>query len=757
MHNGGWRGLSTFSFDEEASVAMNEEKEGETKYKRNEEDVMKSARYEDIFVPEEREDSQFKIMDEPQNMQNWELWIDLMKVQEQTYGIQGIASVFLKIQEEGLDIPTEGRAADALWSKVLSAGLDGGLDLMMVVEYAKGLEKRSGKHWDKLYVTIVTAGLRSNVALALDWHQVLKDIFELQPAAYGELLHSCIEYESLEVFSQIYGGCNSSLYGTIIPILCKRGLFDTAFDWHFKLLSASDLPVLLEDIESLLLHYARRDEEMFGKLTTSVLTSKAIKIQRPLQKFLQSQRRISKEVADRQLRLAAQSTYKAPLSDTFCARLFATRFFRVDSVIIGLQTMGLESLGPLSVREIVVRNDCDITAIFRHFDRLRDAGIALGLSDYIILIRRAMIANKRWLLQSIMDFDAHPETYKDYGLQEKIFTKYLAVNDVVGMERTLAILTLHNANDSFESRRINIILRASMRLRQRAKMTSLLAQMNAASIPLEPASSRTMRVTLLNKRRTGKVDVIDETLQNIDLHVNVMRKTLEGGRCVPITSWKEILRRLGMAGRLAECKSLVLWLAEFYMKHPELGMDRTMSSWGAREDGESISEPTYDLSLPNGDVWMGTKSLNPIYQLEQLFTTSAQHAFIAWGFQQEAKQQYSWLVMHDSAEEPIYTWGLVLLRQLRDRGVKVSDKVVSHYCEQRLRTLFNDNFVSHRYVNRSSQRFLKQEQMKTGTPKIRSFAIYFQAMEKAWGQKPFSLPPALQIRLDRLRLDQPDR
>ncbi|KAL9104596.1 MAG: hypothetical protein Q9163_000461 [Psora crenata] len=709
------------------------------------------------------------LVDDELHSRDWRLWLELLQFKQRHYGQEGVKLIFEQMIQRDLELCTDGHEAQALWHRFIQAGAEDTALLEQVVRYASRLLNGTGKSWPRLYVTVMTLIMTHSLPTIMYWHTRLKQDFPPTFEDYQKLFHISMDSGSTEDFAQVYEDYPvRPMYASIVPKLCNARMYEQAFSWHFTLLGAKDLPMEFLAIEPLLFHYAQlRDDRSVEAVVTSVLEN-STKIKAPLRKFVSDSKVISRKIMYRQLG-EIHGIAPKEFTDQFCARLFATKIFSVDTIINGLDIMGLQSIGHESLREIVSRDDCECSAICRHLDRLREAGIMLNTSKYSTIVRQAAQDNRRWLLRSIVECDAHPDTFEDINLQEELLTMYLDRGDNVQMERTLAILTTDVTRDTLEMQRFNFILRGHIRLCNKDKVISMLEKMKALSIPLTPRSSRHFRVHWLSRRRVGKTGCIHLTLRDLALIINVMKQTLETGAAIPPEAWREILRRLGMTGQLMEFRSLALWLADWYASMPPatnsvIALQRSFHRIiEHKKRGITAPEPsqqhtsvvsassipgsapglrsglTFEPAIP---TWSNnTKSRRQGNPLNQLFTKSSQQAMIAWAFQEEAKRPPSSLTdSYRRQSHPNWAWGLLLLRQLRERGVQINKQVVAKACRLRLMQLFGTGVQSKRAVNRTARR-LNDMRRRAGEPEAQ-YGTYIRAMESIWGQDLFTKFPS---------------
>ena len=665
-----------------------------------------------------------RLVDDPSHTQDWDLWLELIIFRRRHHGAEGTMAMYKEIFRRDLRLPTLGVVADQLWGLLIRAGYYEPGFLEEIVTYAIQLKRSTGRSWPGMYHGIVSIAFKKDPGSAYRWHMKLREDFRPSLGDYKKIFTLSLDRGSSAHFRDLYKDMPLvGMYRTVIWQFCKLQMYDEALKWHDLLYDAQDYPAKLTDIKPLLDHLAYiADGPRLERIVTALAKVK-VGFSEASENRIPRDAVISPEIMNRQLG-EVHGIGPKHLSDSFCARLFATRFFSVDTIISGLHIMAVEVIGPLSFREIALRDNCDPGAICDHISALKTAGISLDNSLFCTLVRSLAVENKRQLLQSVVTCDLHPDTFTDFDLQERLLAQYYDEKDLRQMDRTLSILTTGCSVKDLQMVRMNLILRCQITLRKRDKVLATLGQLKHMDIPLTARSSRHLRVCWLSRRQVGRG--ANET-RELAILIKASQMTMESGSFVPIISWREILRRLGMAGLLIEFENLALWLVDWY------------------------SSPAAKAALPNrvllsrhsGQALIGghtspkrSSKRDPQRLLSALFTTSAQHAIVAWGFQHIVKsQRNSRRVQRSSPVEDAppfhWTWGLQLLYKLRERGVRIEKRQVARICRHRLNTLFGPG-LSKRNINRRAR--LEQRNHQSYTENV-----YIRKMEAIWGKNLFRI------------------
>ena len=671
-----------------------------------------------------------RLIDDASYAQDWGLWMELLSFRRRHYGAKGTIDLYKEIIRRDLLMPTDGILATQLWDLLIRAGFYYPELLERTIIYAARLKGDAGQSWADLYYLIISLALKKLPDSAYTWHVKLRDEFPPTLKDYLRIFELSLRHGRLSHFSTLYKDMPLiGMYKTVIPLLCTSEMYAEALHWHKLLCETGDIPTQPSDIQPLLDYLIWIGDKVLFEQVIRQLPVAKFAISNVADHSVQRNPMISREIMNEQL---GEIHGIAPirLSDSFCARLFATRMFPVDALIKGLHMMATETIGPLSLREIALRENCDTGAICQHIDSLRATGISLGNSTYCTLIRNWAMENRCEILQSLVYCDLHPDTFADVNLQERLLAQYYDENDPVKIERTLAVLTTGYSESNLQHVRTNLIFRCQITLGMREKVLATLEEMKRMSITVTPRSSRHLRIHWLSRRQVGRRAW---RTQELSILVQVKQMAMQSGRPVPTIAWREILRRLGMAGRLIEFETLALWLVSWYSRPVTNAAHRRRVMLSDRHGQAPIQGHTPQRG-PQTDYFQRS--------LGTLFTIAAQQAIVAWGFQHSVppreptrkRQQTSTTEVGPSQPGSTssihWTWGLHLLHKLKEHGLPVHQGVVARACRQRLYVLFGEGSSVHK-INRLSRAKAVSES--------HSIEMYIEKMKEIWGDDLFRI------------------
>lgn len=669
-----------------------------------------------------------RLIDNENYATDWTLWLELVRSRNRRDGLQGAQTIYRDIFRRGLQLPTNTDMGDELWDLLLQGGFEDREWMQEIISYALHVKRTTGQAWVRLYGSIVGHALRSDERLVIGWHRGLKDDFPPSVEDYRYLFKASLSGNNVSRFMHLYRDLPIiGMYATVVPELCKLQRYKEARSWHNLLCIQKDFPRDIKDIKPLLNHFALSGNEGHIEQIMKRLDynqDRQSSIMNIVRKYVGEKEIISREFMNIKLG-ELHGVEPKHLGDDFCARLFATKLIGVTTIISGLQMMGVESIGPLSLREIASRADCDTRAVCQHLDRLKDAGIPPEDSTFSTVLERMAREDQHSILRSVVECDLHPDTFEDFNVQEKLLAEYYEKNEQLQFQRTLAILTCRCTTQTQRDMwRANLTLRAHTRLGSVEKVHSIMNEMQRKNIVLSTKSSQYMRIKWLSKRNRGHAA---HDTDELSVLIKASQMSMQSGQYVPIIAWREIQRRLGMAGRLLEFENLTLWLADYF-----LGI--TAPSSLQNQDLPPITD-----KVPYRAAQELSRNTNPFSHLKVLlFHNAAQQAMVTWGFLHEVRigpynSRRQRRLRRTATHRPNWKWGLKLLKTLRERGVPIQTNAVARICRIRLDTLFGRG-VSNRPINREAK-WVNDQRARASHRFWKAY--YIREMEAIWGDDLF--------------------
>ncbi|KAI4100054.1 MAG: hypothetical protein L6R37_005694 [Teloschistes peruensis] len=661
--------------------------------------------------PSDRENVLWGILDGYDFRNDFDVWFCLAHFRRRTRGTEGIRLVWHAILERGVDLPVAGESANGLWNQILELGFDDAEVLKEIFIYARKLKEDHGRVWPTLYIAVMGHHIRAVPNRVWLCHTRLQKHFPPSNEQIRQLLALAIYDDELrQVFLSMHKDFPfARIYDDAIPELCKQGLLSTAVSWHRKLFKRGDLPSNPKSAEPVLQHLACVGDKArlmeYSRLMAAAGISSKKETERPIESPSTMADKVPRNQVFEMVRVPNPNTQ---FSDHFYARLFATRAFSINTIISALVFLNTIQIGPLSLREMAARELSHIpfhVALRHRLDQLKESGIVIGRSAFSDVVHRLVEERNDHLLRSVITCDLHSDTFEDEELQESLLPCYQQQRDTTAFNRTLAILTARLPNRdtrNLKTKRWNLILRSSLTRQKLQDVQRVLEKMKELQIQVEPRSTAYMSKALLSRRQVGRRPA---NTKELNLLIRMWQDALRAGAAVPPDAWKEILRRLGMSGRLITFERLALWLAAWYSSTAFQASQKPMLHQVEQTAGLLLSPGSADH-----------KASSPFHASRAIFPPSLLQGIVAWGFQHQHANHDRRLNHHT---RPTWTWGLLLLRKLRDCNVYVHQEVVSKAFKLRLLDRFGCE-RSRRKLNRSNKfrNTLSPEQYITMAKKI---------------------------------------
>ena len=616
------------------------------------------------------------------------LWKELFIFRRRFYGSIGAKMIWNEFRS--LPDPTERDTYhnQELWESFLELGLQDLEVLDQLVDYVAMMYRARNlipTNHLSFYCTVMGHILRHNPNDASHFHNRLGP---LGPSIKQlvTLTRTLGDFEpgirALQSLSNTISSKN--IYNLIVPGLCKHGFFKAASLWHHFLLKKKDLP-LNQNVAMPLIKYlqATQNEEQARQVVEGMIEA-GVPVQgmQPL-----------------------EPNYYNPtmkFSDQFCARLFATKFFTIETIINGLNMAQVKTIGPLAMREILLRtskdNVCDSHLVLQYLELLSASGISIGASTFCCLVSKVARKGDSRLLNEIAICDQHPDVFDDGELQESLLVHYQRMGDVRQAERTLAICTFHEWEKSIPIARGNVLLRAALTRGDHDEMQVLLTEMVAQGCPVDRKSRSHMFQCIV--LRNASLRLITMSVYKL---VNIWKRLLVCGNTIDPAEWLETFKILGKFRLLEEFEELALWLVQWYSKgkFKDLQVDTRSLSPRTKEHSPSKLEDVYSVLFPDTTAYATI-----IRGFQSASSTKAKNIKIKM-----MEQETTSLTEHQSL------WGLRFLVKLRELGVPVETRTVYRACRMGLIFIFGP-----------------------GRPvrPIAGLKDYVLAMQKIWGPELFS-------------------
>lgn len=286
-----------------------------------------------------------------------QFWEEQYLSRRRQHGPNGVRAVWNAFKKLPMDKSPNIYSTQQLWQGFVELALKEREVLRELVRYVKDFHEKRGVKPNgnpSLYCLLIGHALRHQAEDAYPLHG---DLIFLQPNQ-GQL---CDFVESLgdnePGLSRFMEFCMElpsfkDMYGSMIPRLCEREMHNVALRWHYFLIERGNVPTTVEVSQPFLDYLSASGKKDEAAQMEKEITSEKVGASGYTLAFdaCPGVRDLVRELDEK-----AGICGKAPIkiSDEFCARLFATKFFSVFTIINGLQMLRVRTLGPLALREML--------------------------------------------------------------------------------------------------------------------------------------------------------------------------------------------------------------------------------------------------------------------------------------------------------------------------------------------------------------------------------------------------------------------
>jgi len=648
---------------------------------------------------------------------------------EKLFGVSGVLQVWMDRSNYSIDLPTTYTPyADFLWGTFIKVP-----DLVpSVIHHAAELYHKTGDVYPHLYELCMGYWLPQDrhAQDAIQYHNQLRHRLGLRQfplrylACQGRQSFTIRTYETLlEVYK---ASSERDVYDEIVPVLYAKGYTAMARSWHTACVERGDLP-------------SRRTATypMVQRLMAEGATSRNHKNRLIGKMVNRLQSRQPEMNEDLVRRLRGRDIAPVRLEDSFCAKMFATRALPIDSVIKGLNMIGVNEIGPLAVQAMAVNVD-PITELHGKFEDLKAAGIALQGCVFSLALEKFAMEAKFVLVKSMLQSDQHPEVYDDMKLQKELLDCYVSQKDWPQAHRTISILTLFHNDPAVEG--WNMLLQAQLISLHLHDAMETLQSMRNEGVRVSGSSLKMIKSCLRPRHRARQPVQQGKPFDDLRFVTRSFITILEGGLAwIPPLTWREVLRRYGMVGRFRELQRLVYWLLGWYApRHGTTFKNVPIPSF-QRSAAERLAI-TYPEHKHYWNYQPAHKTDDSRHPIHMLFPHGFQQGLIVWGFRAGilpharleqnmlsyvgAKKRVRKRLLREGAIKHLHwTTGLQTLAQLRDYGAFVDLVTVYSALEMMYTVLFGHgwsavraNRIMRQVHNVSHDEFVREINRVWGTP-----------------------------------------
>lgn len=666
-----------------------------------------------------------------------EAWSKQLQQKFRSRGQAGVAESWQDLKDRKLDLPIIGSNAHSIWSTLVA-----NLNLWEeIFAYAVDLRKTRGQTYENLYRLILGRILRTGGRGVVKWHERFQKEYVIPSHGLRDLVPDAVSTpDSLRAFWLIFIRSHKTsycIYDTLITALLQRQWYEEARRWNRILIKHDDKPSKAWKTWPMPKHLEKNLEAVGIQPVTTDVLSMVSDNPIPTPSNPTGGRyggaatsALPFDRADMSVALGKHlGVGPKEMSDEFCARIFATKAFSLDTIIKGLNLIAKTRIGPLAFREMAIRAGSP-EEILNKVETLRSAGISLTPCTFSKAIVKLASQKQEELLNGLLLSDQHPEVLEDADLQTKILSECIDTRDWRGAHRTLALLTLFHEKPRVKA--WNLLLRHYARRRDFSNVLRTSRDMMDSKIEINSNTLNIIWTSCIPKRRLGHRSPTEPggALNALDFVTDLWFRIFDSGAYLHPTRWREILKRYGMEGRLDDLRIICFKLLERYSNRrptvelsalaqlksktkkaittpppAELLSSQTnplrelfrpalqyaIVSWGFKKGLQRITDiywATVQETVESGLKWDGGNYFDPICENTRYFDTTDRHMRPVF-FPNSSALPFAYLKQPLSDQS--FVCGLLLVEELAKRGVSVQVALVRKAVKDRLWQLYSLN------------------------------------------------------------------
>lgn len=641
-----------------------------------------------------------RLIDQPGNESDIELWSCLLEFCHRWMGRDGVIMIWQAVSKRRNLYQVDGALAHAFWSIILSAAVTSDGFLREVISYGEWLLENHGTPWPQLYTTVITFMLSNRPrAEVLRWHVTLSPSFGPGEVEFVDMMKQFItdpDPEMQETVQLLYSwSTHRKLYDVLIPHLYEKGHARLAAQWRRLLIDHGDSPASLAArpfLRYLGAYYpqtrlAEEELSIAGLVLQGQEGSKDGAVH-----SLHAEAAINGQNLSYLVNRVHGETFgirEKSYNDKLGSKWFASTWVPLEFAINVIYTMGINSIGPLSLQSIALR-ESNAQGVLHRMDQLRQLKIQLPGTNYVAAIRHYATVGDDEALQELLHCDIHPDIFDDEMAQKQLGTHCLNTEDwgtyQLLLKTRLAVIS-HSASASSDK-----VLQSCARQGNGPMALALLQGMSSRNLQPAPVTSHMLSSFVL--QNLSPHAEARNVRQHVDLQVALCRQ-LSTTRFPPaVEAWQTLLYRLGREQRLIDLERLCLDILRLFVDYTNSDTPMWISHMADIPPILRFESPyRYFQKLPR-DLPLSHDG----HPLRQIFDNKLQAAIVRWGFT-NTKYSYeaetsAYAILHSEdggSTQPTdfhFARGIRLLAMLRDQGLNVTHKLVRKSAVLRLRDLY---------------------------------------------------------------------
>lgn len=378
--------------------------------------------------------------------------------------------------------------------------------------------------------------------------------------------------------------------------------------------------------------------------------------------------------------------------DNWIAKLLATEWIPLEVSLNTILAAGVANLQPLSLQALARRYETT-AAIRSALQRLEQNGLDCQKSAYGRALFSFSTKNNYKFLNALLASDQHPAEYDNVELQRELINAARTAGDLKRHKFLRQVQEEYSVDPKI--RRYNRKLLDAAISHDNAAIITTLDEMRMSRIPVQSKTIFSIKRHVLRPRTSGNRpvhNVSEFESHDIDFLIFILRKIHSGGGFVSVRAWREVVKRLGMVGRLKDLFRILAYLVKIYMP-------TVKSRPGKEGEGKVADNGMFAHDLPLS---------HELHPLRILFNDTLQRSLVEWSIMYSlAEYAISVGAGHTltggketHALKESMTRGISFLLAMRKKGIYIKDENIRNAVYQRLVIMYGTGY-SERAFNRA--------------------------------------------------------
>lgn len=687
-----------------------------------------------------------RLIDQPANENDIELWACILEFCYRRMGYEGVVMVWQSVLKKKTLRQMNGRLAHAFWGRILSAAVTNDTFLREVIDHAWWLYQEYNLRWPNLWSTVMRYMLPNSDIEAhkvLQWHVHLATLYPVKDEELTGLILKFITVPDTriqKILQQLYKiSPQHNMYDLIIPYLYSQGHEFLARRWRSLCLSVNDVPLSSAArpfLRYLMAYYTttlRDEEKAVARLSPEPSAAATDDLKPPITASTNQNLKYLVNKAHGEV----FGIEEKPYNDKLGAKWLASTWVSLDFAINVLHALGVQEIGPLSLRAIAWREKYARVLLGR-LNQLAELNIRITESNYVRAVRHYAVSEDDKALGELVGSDIHPDVFDKEEVQDELVDSCVRAEDWTTYQ--LVLKTVMAGSSSHIYVNSNEILESSLRQGNGAIALKILRELRAQKIGLTPGASHLVSRFVVQHLSPHHGALEDR--QYVDLHWSLCRELSSTPFPPAVQAWRTVLLRLGREGRMDDLERQSLEIMQMFMKFRE--SDNPKWACSKVDVPQIIRDPSPYEDFQELPRELGLRREN--HPLRLIFGSSMQQFIIRCGFSKipynPAGEARAAAILNNTRVQPLtgrtspsayhFARGIRLIAMLRDQGLFHYRDSLRKQVTLRLIDLFRKQGRTKQSAARRWQNRLTLAEAK-------------QLCDKAWGKEtgPDTITPTL--------------